>query len=94
MLRWSPGSVKRASPTVVSYQLTRGASVSLVIRDANGKTIRSAFGGRTQRSGRQTWTWDGRNASRKVVPAGRYLAVLTVKTGLGTSTIMRTLIVK
>ena len=94
LLRWSPGSVKRATSSVLSYQLARGATVSLVIRDAKGKAIRTAFGARSQRSGRQTWSWDGRDAARKVVPAGRYLAVLTVKTGLGTSTIMRTVIVK
>ena len=94
MLRWSPGSVKRATSSVVSYQLTRGATVSLVIRDAKGRATRTAFGPRTQRSGRQTWSWDGRDGAHHAVPAGRYLAVLTVKTSLGTSTIMRTLVVK
>ena len=45
LLRWSPGSVKRATSSVLSYQLARGATVSLVIRDAKGKAIRTAFAG-------------------------------------------------
>jgi len=99
LLRWhptrfSPRSSGSAAQSTVTYALTRTATTTLMIVGPTGRTVRTAWSARSQSKGVQGWTWDGRDAGRHAVPAGRYIAVLMVHTALGTTTVMRTVIVR
>jgi len=99
LLRWAPGRlVLRGSAsiasTTVTYALTRTATTTLTIVGPTGRTVRTAWTAHSQAKGVQRWTWDGHDSAHHVVAAGRYMAVLTVRTALGTTTIMRTVIVQ
>ena len=96
MLRWAPGRFAPATgqAATVSFSLVRTATTTLAITGPSGKTIRTAWSNKVLRAGRSSWTWDGRDAAKKRVAAGSYVAVLTVRTSLGTTTIMRTVVVQ
>jgi flagellar hook assembly protein FlgD len=94
-LRWSPTRFNpKTGSSTVTFTLTRSATTSLVIRGPNGKTVRTAWSGRAQKAGTQGFTWNGRDAANHLVAAGSYVAVLTVRSGVGTVTVQRTVIVK
>jgi len=82
-----------AAKASVSFALTRTATTSLRIEDASGRVVRNAWTGRTRGAGSVAWTWDGRDGHRVFVPAGRYVAVLTVTSPLGTSELRRPIVV-
>src|SRR5207244_336378 len=96
LLRWSPTrfSSARGGGATVSYGLSRTATVTLLVRGPSGKSVRTAWSKHVQPAGSFAWAWDGRDAKRHAVPAGNYVAVLTVRTKLGATTIMRTVIVQ
>jgi spore germination protein YaaH len=95
LLRWSPTRfVPAGRGSSVSYDLARAATTTLVIRGPDGRSVRTAWSARSQGPGRYTWAWDGRNAARGAVPRGAYVAVLVVRTVIGTTTIMRTVVVQ
>ncbi len=96
LLRWSPGrfAPKSGRAATVSYNLSRTATVTLLVRSPNGKSVRTAWSNRVQRAGRITWTWDGRNGTGHAVSPGNYVAVLVIRTAIGNTTIMRTVVVK
>lgn len=96
LLRWSPGRFvpRSGRAAVVSYGLSRTATVTLLVRGPNGRSVRTAWSNRVQRAGRITWTWNGRNGAGLAVGPGRYVAVLAIRTAIGNTTIMRTVVVK
>jgi spore germination protein YaaH/flagellar hook assembly protein FlgD len=83
-LRWSPGAFypqdrdRLAATSRVSFRLTRLASTTLRILDGSGAVVRTAWSGRRLPAGVWGWTWDGRDASGRLVPPGRYVAQLVV----------------
>jgi flagellar hook assembly protein FlgD len=96
MLRWSPGRFAPASghTSTVTFSLARAASTTLAITGPSSRTIRTAWTDRVLKAGRSAWTWDGRDSAKKRVAVGNYVAVLTVRTSLGTTSIMRTVVVQ
>jgi hypothetical protein len=46
--------------------------------------VRTAWSGRSQRDGARGWTWDGRRDDGSLVPQGRYLATLRVRSSVAT----------
>jgi hypothetical protein len=66
-----------------SVGVTRRARVNVSVRTTSGRVVRVLFRG-TIGSGRHSWRWGGRNASRKVVPSGTYTVRVVGRNGLGT----------
>jgi spore germination protein YaaH len=97
LLRWAPG---RLSPgagarSTASFRLSRPATATLAIQGPGGGTrVRTAFSNRSLRAGTTTWAWDGRDGGKRVVRPGNYVAVLTVRTAISTTSIMRTVVVR
>lgn len=97
ILRWTPTAFLpdgdgRAETASVDFRLTRAATTSLRVEDPTGRVVRNAWKDRKRGTGRVSWTWDGRDGHRQVVPPGRYVAVLTATGPLGTTELRRTLI--
>jgi spore germination protein YaaH/flagellar hook assembly protein FlgD len=95
LLRWSPTRFKpsRGGLSSVSYSLSRTATVTLLVRGPDGKSVRTAWSNRVQRAGLFSWAWDGHDGKHRAVAPGNYVAVLAVRTKLGVTTIMRTVVV-
>ncbi len=97
-LRWSPGAffpqdgdaILRTS--VASFRLTRTARTSLVILDAGGHPVRTAWTGRSRAAGTWTWAWDGRTGTGAMAPQGAYVAQLTVVGPYGATVLRRTIL--
>jgi hypothetical protein len=56
---------------IVDYALERGGSFTLDVYDATGRQVRNLAGG-VQKPGTYRATWNGRDASGRLVPAGVY----------------------
>jgi spore germination protein YaaH len=97
-LRWNPTRFdaadgdRLAAKARVGFTLTRSARTTLRIVDSHGTLVRTAWSGRTLASGAWSWTWNGTNGSGALVPAGRYVAVLTATSSLGTTELSRTIV--
>ncbi len=97
-LRWSrpfyPQDGDALVPSsVVSFKLIRQATTTLRILDATGNAIQTAWTGKVTAAGTPAWTWNGRMAAGTMVQPGRYVAELTVTSSLGTTKLLRTVIV-
>jgi spore germination protein YaaH/flagellar hook assembly protein FlgD len=68
----------------IAWNLARDAKTTLRITDAAGHVVRTAWSGRVQRDGARGWTWNGRRDDGSLVPQGRYLATLRVRSPFGT----------
>jgi spore germination protein YaaH/flagellar hook assembly protein FlgD len=93
-LRWSRNFFAQDGDTIrptaaLGWRLTRSATTTLGLYDAGGTLVRTVWSGRAQAAGTRTWTWNGRLADGTLVPQGRYLARLTVRSGLGTQVLER-----
>jgi hypothetical protein len=94
-LRWStnmfdPQDGDRLLPSSrVTFRLIRSATTTLAIVDASGHVVRTAWTNRSQVAGAWGWTWNGRLANGTWAPVGRYAAMLTVVSRIGTSTLGR-----
>ncbi len=93
-LRWSrnffPQDGDAIRPTAaLTWRLTRSAITTLGIYDSSGVLVRTVWSRRAQAAGARSWTWNGRLADGSLVPQGRYLARLTVRSGLGTQVLVR-----
>ncbi|HYO42245.1 MAG TPA: glycosyl hydrolase family 18 protein [Candidatus Limnocylindrales bacterium] len=93
-LRWSSnlfpqdGDALRPS-AALTWRLSRSATTTLRVFDADGTLVRTAWTGRVLASGARGWRWDGRKADGTLVPQGRYTASLTVTSSLGTQELAR-----
>jgi flagellar hook assembly protein FlgD len=96
LLRWSSTrfAPRSGAGSTASFTLTRSATTTLLVRGPDGKSVRTAWSGRVLASGRYAWRWDGRDGTKHVVAPGNYVAVLTTRTKLGTTTILRTVVVQ
>jgi hypothetical protein len=68
---------------------TRGetASVAIAVRNAAGTSIRTAS--ITPDLGAYAWTWAGTTTAGKIVPAGKYSVVQTLRDSAGTTRVVR-----
>jgi hypothetical protein len=96
LLRWSSTRFmpRTGAGSTVSFTLSRSATTTLLVRGPDGRSVRTAWSGRVLASGRYAWRWDGRDGTKHVVAPGNYVAVLTTRTKLGTTTILRTVVVQ
>jgi spore germination protein YaaH/flagellar hook assembly protein FlgD len=77
----------------LSFSLTRPATVSVSIYQ--GKTlVRRAWVDKTVDAGTFSWSWNGRNGHRELVPPGAYTASITTTSAIGVSHLTRTVTVK
>jgi hypothetical protein len=84
---FSPNGDGRIETTALGFDLTREADA--IVRVATGtKTVAALFSGHVTEPGQQTFAWDGRRA-----PDGRYRAVVTATTSLGTRGLTKDLVV-
>jgi hypothetical protein len=58
--------------TVISYEVSRAANVTLAIFDVRGNRVRTLLNGKPHASGFYREEWDGRNDSGQVVDSGVY----------------------
>ena len=93
-LRWSHGFFPQDGdglrPTAgLTWRLTRPATTTLALYDADGTLVRTVWSRRPQGAGARSWTWNGRLSDGSLVPQGRYTARLTVRSSLGTQVLER-----
>jgi len=69
-----------------TVQLTTDATFGLRIENAEGAPVRTIRGVGSRDQGPVTASWDGRNGTGAAVPDGRYWAVATATTAVGTIT--------
>jgi spore germination protein YaaH/flagellar hook assembly protein FlgD len=98
-LRWAPGAFypqdldALARTARASFKLTRAATTTLQIVDLAGHPVRIAWASRRQKPGTVRWTWDGRDRAGRMVAPGTYSLVLTAASGVGTTSVGRTVVV-
>jgi len=73
-----------APTTALSVTLTKPATLSWTIVDANNNVVRTKMSNVSVGAGAQGWTWDGKDDSNNYVPQGTYYSVTTAATGTGT----------
>ncbi|MBI3749895.1 MAG: hypothetical protein HY262_13785 [Chloroflexi bacterium] len=77
----------------LSFRLTRAATVAVSIYQ--GKTlIRRIWIDRAVAAGSFSWSWNGRNGHRELVPPGVYTASIAATSAIGVSRLTRTVTVK
>ena len=62
------------------YTTSTTATVTVVVRDASGATIRTLKAPGSQPAGTYSLAWDGKNASGSLVPVGTYSVRVTATT--------------
>ena len=67
----------------VKFTLAKDGKVSISIRNAAGKTIRTGIGAVPYQAGEQVWLWDGLDDFDRPVPAGTYEAKILTHDGIG-----------
>jgi hypothetical protein len=77
-------SLSRAEGHIpVTFKLEKDGKVSLSIRDAAGRTVRTGIGAEPYKAGEHTWLWDGLDDRDRALPAGTYTAKLLTHDGIG-----------
>jgi subtilisin family serine protease len=82
----SPNGDGRADRTSIAYTLGAAATVTVTVRDAAGRVVRTLANG-ARPSGSTSVAWDGRRSSAAgapVVPDGSYAVVVSATTDAGT----------
>ena len=67
----------------VKFTLLRDGKVSISVRDAAGKTVRTGIGAVPYKAGEHAWLWDGLDDFDQPVPAGTYEAKILTHDGIG-----------
>ena len=67
----------------VKFTLAKDGKVSISIRNATGKTIRTGIGAVPYKAGEHVWMWDGLDDSDRPLLAGTYTAVILTHDGIG-----------
>jgi hypothetical protein len=76
--------IERAAGHIpVTFKLEKDNKVSISIRDAQGKTVRTGIGAEPYPAGEHTWLWDGLDDRDNPLPAGRYTAMILTHDGIG-----------
>jgi flagellar hook assembly protein FlgD len=73
-----------AQTTVLSFTLTRPATVTWTITDSAGRVLVTHLAGAGLAAGTQTWTWNGRAADGTILPLGSYISSVTATDGIDT----------
>jgi flagellar hook assembly protein FlgD len=81
---FSPNGDARRDTTTIGYTLKSAATVSVLIRDGSGATVRTIRGGVDQAVGAHTEVWDGKLDGGTVAPEGAYTAVVQAVNTIGT----------
>jgi flagellar hook assembly protein FlgD len=76
-----------APRTTVAVKLLSPAKVSIIVLDASGHVVRTAFTGKTFAAGTVAWQWNGKADDGKLVPQGRYQMVVTATNGTQTTSL-------
>ena len=77
----------------LALDLERAASVSVSIYQ--GKTlVRRVWIDKAMERGTWTWSWNGRNGHRELLPPGVYTASVTATSAIGVSRLTRTVTIK
>ena len=80
---WTPPCLAVSHPnpftvrSQISYEIPTGGPVSLYVYDAGGRKVRALVDA-TQAAGSHTTSWDGRDDSGALLPAGSYFYRLDV----------------
>jgi len=77
------GIERAAGHIPVTFKLPKDSKVSISIRDAQGKTVRTGIGAVPYPAGEHTWLWDGLDDRDNPLPAGRYTAMILTHDGIG-----------
>ena len=67
----------------LSYTLSADAAVTIQVRALSGRVVRLLCANETRTAGAQLFTWDGRDASGRMMPAGPYLCEISAVTDEG-----------
>lgn len=94
LLRWSRSFYPQDGDTLLqtsrlSFALTRTATTTLRLHDADGTLVRTVWSNRTLAAGTRSWTWNGKLPDGSYAPQGTYTARLSVTTSLGTQVLAR-----
>ncbi|MEO5940518.1 MAG: FlgD immunoglobulin-like domain containing protein, partial [Candidatus Limnocylindrales bacterium] len=90
LLGWVATSVKvfypqdfdRLAPTtVLSFRLTRSATVTWTIRNAAGTVVATHLADAALEAGSHAWTWDGRTETGVLLPQGAYTSYVAAFDG-------------
>ena len=98
-LRWKPAAFypqdldALARTATASFQLARRATTTLQVVGPGGAPLRTAWHGRSLGPGSVRWTWDGRDSSGALVPAGGYTLVLSAAGRYGTTVLRQAIVV-
>jgi len=82
-----------AATSKFTFRLVRAASVSLRVVAADGHVVRTVWTDRSMAAGAKSWTWDGRIAGGAFAAPGRYQAVVTARSWVGTTELRRAVVV-
>lgn len=75
----NPFALNRNASTVISYRTPESGMTTLKVYNLLGREVRTLVN-EARPAGRTTVTWDGRNNTGRVVPAGIYVYKLTTNT--------------
>ncbi len=78
-----------ARATKVAFKLRGRATTTLLVIDAKGDVVRTAWKGRVRPAGTTAWTWDGRDGSGAMLPRGDYRLELLATAGETTQIVRR-----
>ena len=67
----------------VTFTMAKDGKASISIRNAAGKTIRTAIGAVPFKAGEHVWMWDGLDDFDQPVPPGNYEATILTHDGIG-----------
>jgi flagellar hook assembly protein FlgD len=81
---FSPNGDGRRDATTISYTLKSDATVTVLIRDGSGATVRTIQDGVGQIAGVYSAVWDGTLTDGSVAPEGAYTAVVQAVNAIGT----------
>ena len=74
---------RAAGHVPVKFSLSKPGKVSISIRDAAGKTVRTGIGAEPYPAGEHTWLWDGLDDRDQPLPVGKYTAKILTHEGVG-----------
>jgi len=77
------GTERAVGHIPVPFTLERDGKVSISIRDAAGKTLRTGIGAVPYKAGEHVWLWDGLDDRDNPLPAGKYTAAILTHDGIG-----------
>ncbi|MFV2065173.1 MAG: FlgD immunoglobulin-like domain containing protein, partial [Chloroflexota bacterium] len=80
---FNPNGDGRRERVGIKLELGAAATVTLTVRDFNGRRLRTLVRDAQLGSGEHAWTWNGRDGGARRVPPGPYRVRATVTTSSG-----------